>query len=393
MHKIQVTILGGGSPYTLQFFKQLSATPVFFSCSFMLQGRDINKLNKIKIFLSHRFKNLEFEATTNLKEALLNANIVIHQIRYGGMQWRKTCEDICWKQKVLFDETLGLAPLLTLARYKTEITAVMEAIGKYASKALIINLTNPLSLICSLMNNASITAYGICELPILTLRKLANQFGVAETQVQWSYYGFNHRGFLYDIKHNAGDVLDKVAECGKSLVNDTLIRELDGYPLKYYFVYKKSLPEAPGRADELFLLKDELFDELDCINDFPAALAKRDMGWYDDATIPFINAWSGEGEWVGTLNIADEKTGLTWETKVKIAFNQIEITDDEVPCNKGFLKEIDTYHTHEKAALNFISNTSISTMLDTLECDPTFPYNPRNIPELKRIFNQIKTVA
>jgi 6-phospho-beta-glucosidase len=137
-----------------------------------------------------------------LAVALKGSDIVIVQIRFGGLEARREDELFAAELDCPADETLGPSGLLSAFRQAHCIEQLSGEICAHCRGALVVNMINPLSLSTAIMLRNGLDAIGICELPLATLREFADVLHRPADSLTWRYAGLNHRGFLFGLKHS-----------------------------------------------------------------------------------------------------------------------------------------------------------------------------------------------
>src|SRR5271163_542825 len=146
----KLAILGGSSPFTAAFIDALAQAGYRLPpCALWLHGRNGQNLESISRYSAACLEPLGWSvnSTTLLREALEGAYIVIHQIRYGGLDGRAEDERIAAEYGAAADETLGPGALHSILRTVSELRSVSREIALSAPEAWVLNLTNPLSAV------------------------------------------------------------------------------------------------------------------------------------------------------------------------------------------------------------------------------------------------------
>src|SRR5262249_28940816 len=131
---------------------------------------------------------------------------------------------------------------------------------------------------------------GLCELPWYTVREACRLLGLPPREVQWSYSGLNHRGFIHELSYHERDYL---AALPGVLGQETLggiraceIAELGAIPLKYFQLLIRRATARVGRADYLMGLRKRLLAELrTSVSRSPPSLTERYLEWYPGAVV------------------------------------------------------------------------------------------------------------
>ena len=212
----RITIVGGSSPYTVELCEQLRRSRLAdWAFELVLHGRTPAALEAVARYARGALVGWKVR-TSQALEALQGAHLVIHQPRYGGSAARARGERLASRLGLPADETLGPAGLLAALEITPHIQRFCSILRQACPDAWVINMSNPASLSTSIFAlGGQARCIGVCELPMLTRRRIAEFLDVPPPSLEWSYAGFNHRGFLFDLRVDSRPVLD------------TLLRRLD----------------------------------------------------------------------------------------------------------------------------------------------------------------------
>ena len=374
----KLVILGGSTPFTISLIDALriQETPAH---ALTLHGRNNRSLSLVSKYAKNALTNggWRVTASTNLSEALHDARLVLHQIRYGDMQGRAEDEAFAVRMNVAVDETLGPAALRRALLLRNPLKHICQEILSHCPNAWVINLTNPLSVVTSLMTEFGISnCLGLCELPKITAQSAISSMDLCPETSQWTYAGLNHRGFVINLRDEQSDGMSRLEEM--AVVNPKLklagfatkdIVKLQSVPGKYFHLMSGAQATAAGRAEILSALRNTLLEELEsapCVR--PPSLSLRSMQWYSDSVVPFINSFSGKSESDHVVNLTDSD-GLTRELPVAVSYQHIARHQPAlVPVNTKIW--IDRYETHERALLELVREPSYELMEKVLRLDP-----------------------
>ena len=197
----KITVMGGGSSYTPEFIDG------FIQHSQELQvGEivlyDINE-KRLEIvggmarrMMAHAGLSTRITTTSHLISAVKKASFIISQIRVGMMPARRNDESIPLKYNVMGQETTGPGGFMNALRTIPVTLAIAEDVRKYAPFAWYINFTNPAGIITeSLIKHAKLKTVGLCNVPITTLRYIAEIFRVKDEDVFLDWVA--HNMFIY----------------------------------------------------------------------------------------------------------------------------------------------------------------------------------------------------
>jgi len=362
------SVLGGSSPFTAGLVDSIAdASECIMPEILMLHGRNSRNLELIYRYAKEKLERLgwKVESTESIERALSGSDMVLHQIRYGGLNGRYDDEVLAIENGYPPDETLGPSGLQSAIRMVPPLTQMAKKIREYSPNAWILNLTNPLSIAVAVLNMEGLKkVVGLCELPLVTMNKICSYLSLDLETVTWQYSGLNHRGFLHHLFYKGEDLLDRlVGTMGKESI-DTIpswqIRELNAVPLKYFCLFNAGKHTIQRRAPFLNRLRQEITEQLKRKrSDSPPGLSKRYMGWYPYSVIPMLEAVQAND---GRCQIVNIPSGdIVMELKSKIFSDRIK-PDADIAPPEPVKKWIHKFITHERSVI-------------TAACDPT----PKNI--------------
>jgi 6-phospho-beta-glucosidase len=251
-------------------------------------------------------------ATADLHRGLDGADFVVAQIRVGGQAARMRDETLGIRFGLLGQETTGVSGFVKALRTVPELLQIARAIEKHAPKAVLVNFTNPVSIVTeAILKETSVTAIGLCNIPIGLRIDLANLLGIDPSQVTLDSVGLNHLSFVRRVLVDGKDVLPGLlaSVTGPRENRPVNIPELDFPPaflaalgmvpsdyLKYFFLQRESIAEqarkTKTRAEEVMEVEEELlaFYANEANVEKPPSLSKRGGAFYSHAALEVIDA-------------------------------------------------------------------------------------------------------
>lgn len=178
-----------------------------------------NNIEKLQLFgkLSQKTAqainpDIRFTITTDMVEAVTNADLVITTIRSGGDESRVFDERTALNLGVLGQETTGAGGFAMALRSIPVLTDLCEKIVRYASKnVLVFNFTNPSGLVTQALRNAGYSfVYGICDAPSGFEKQLVKILGASEDEFEMKCFGLNHLSWFRDFKLRGEDAYDAI---------------------------------------------------------------------------------------------------------------------------------------------------------------------------------------
>jgi alpha-galactosidase len=178
-------------------------------------------------------------ATMDRVEALTGADIVMVTILAGSVDvWRHDIE-IPKKYGVDFNigDTRGTAGIFRALRTIPVMMSIVKDMEKYCPKAVMLNYTNPMAMLCRAMSKESfIQLTGLCHSVQGTAEMLAKWIGAPYEEITYTCAGINHQAFYLKYEWNGQDAypLLREAVAKPEIYNEELVRNEMFNALGYY---------------------------------------------------------------------------------------------------------------------------------------------------------------
>ncbi|MCX4820588.1 6-phospho-beta-glucosidase [Streptomyces sp. NBC_01142] len=199
--------------------------------------------------------------TTDLDEAVRDADFVFSAIRVGGLAGRAADERIALAEGVLGQETVGAGGIAYGLRTVPVAVHIARRVAALAPDAWVINFTNPAGLVTEAMSRIlGDRVIGICDSPVGLGRRVARVLG-ADPGTAWiDYVGLNHLGWLRGLRVAGRDELPRLLadtealgsfEEGRLFGPDWL-RSLGAIPNEYlhYYYFNRETVRAYQEAKQ-----------------------------------------------------------------------------------------------------------------------------------------------
>jgi len=305
---MKLSVLGGSSYYTSLLFEALAQQKDELHLDeVMLNGRNEAKLEDVARFGQNLFKrfgvNTAVTFTTDRRRAIEGSDLILCQIRVGGMKARAVDESIPRKYGIIGDETVGPGGFCCALRTVPVMADIASEIRAYAPNALVVDLTNPASIVVeAILNRENINMIGICDLPLIVLSRAAEVLHADYNALSGKYFGLNHLGFYSNIYCNGEDVTSEVLEHVEDLklgIDPRLVRSMGLVPVPFlrFFYHSAQVMEEqknqPVRGEVLYENEKQLakiFAQPD-LSEIPELIRQRNAIWYSHAVVPFMAAY------------------------------------------------------------------------------------------------------
>ena len=177
--------------------------------------------------------------TNNRAKALEGADGVVCTILSGGVDvWR---HDIEIPKKYGVDinvgDTRGPAGIFRFLRTAPVLMEICRDIEKYCPRAIFLNYTNPMAMLCRLVEGESnLTVTGLCHSVQGTAEMLAGWIGADIKDVTYTCAGINHTAFYLDYQVKGEDAYPLIRDAIKKpeIYNEEIVRNEMLIHLGYY---------------------------------------------------------------------------------------------------------------------------------------------------------------
>ena len=324
--KIRLVVLGGSSIASPELIALLiSLQGQLPPIEVVLHGRTRQKLELVgsicQQMVHTRSGNLFVSYTTDLEKALEGADYILNQIRVGGLKGRAFDETFPRKFGIAGEETIGPGGFNNSLRTIPVVLELCRIIERVAPAALMLNLTNPSSVVqYAITRYSKVRVVGICNTPLDLSHYVAKLLSTALDQLSLDYVGMHHFGFITGARLDGKDVmplvLEQVAEFPELGIDTEIIQALGVVPcpyLRYFFNPDRMLAKQEGkppRAEQLLELQESILDEYAkwTGGEKPAALDKRGASWYEKIIMPVLIALLNDTQERIIVNVVNGQT-------------------------------------------------------------------------------------
>jgi 6-phospho-beta-glucosidase len=327
--RTKVVVLGGSALATPSLFQVIGKREPRGAYEFVLYGRNAERLalvRKVSEAITASFPDLDitFSNSTQLEAALEGAEFCINQIRAGGLEGRAFDESFPRQFGIPGEETVGPGGFSSSLRGIPAVLDICRSIERYAPEALVLNLTNPSSIIqYAIRRYTSVQVIGTCDSPVWAMENIAALLKVSMDDLRFGHSGMHHFGWVAGIQHKGEDVLPivlrNVEKMSKLGTDPELVQALGVIPsvyFKYYAHPDRILAETQGRkirAHQLMELSSQMLDDFRRWT--PGApldmLDRRGAGWYEKIVVPALLALAEKWTIEMTLSVDNDGT-LPW---------------------------------------------------------------------------------
>ena len=376
--RARVVMLGGSSPFAIGLLDAIAADPRLpVLGDLVLVGRNAEALSMVATYGVGLLgpTGWRVTATVDRDEALTGADIVLNQIRLGGLEGRRRDEHLAADLGVPTDETIGPAGLAAAIRIAPGHRRLADDLKERCPDALVLNMTNPLSCSTALLSREGVRrVVGLCELPLVTARETCRILEEPLARVEWTYTGLNHRGFIHRLAVDGRDLLTELPQrMGARTIGGITAAEiasLGAIPMKHFALFRHPPPPAAAsRTDLLMRLRGEILEELRADpSRSPPSLRHREQPWYPLALVPMLAAIAGTEPRELVVNLPGPD-GIACEVQAAVSAERI-VPSAGGPTPPAVSRWLDRYTNQEHRIVSAATDPSLETIRAALQADP-----------------------
>jgi len=296
---VRLVVIGGSGSSTPELIDALNAWPGGLDrrppLTVVLVGRSAEKLHVVAAECRARVRlpgpPITVEAQTDRRRALAGADVVLNQVRVGGLAARAFDESFPLAFGIPGEETTGPGGFANALRTVPAQRATWEDVSLVAPDALVIDLTNPAGIVQQAAQREwSLRIHEVCDAPVTFTRAVADRLGRPVGQVARRYVGTNHCGWYVPESPDELDILSDLVVG----MDPSIVRLHGAVPAPYvrYFANPDRIAEGQrGRETRAEVLQKLDAELLAGYAAGPGSVEmRRGALWYSLAVLPFIDA-------------------------------------------------------------------------------------------------------
>lgn len=313
----RVAVLGGSAVST----PQLASALVDAGCTdvqLALIGRSVEKLALVAAACGRvSGGRVSVSAHTSLEPALAGVDVILSQVRIGGLEGRSFDEQYARDLGIPGEETVGPGGFALAWRTLPVVRGLLERCRRLAPEALLLNLTNPASMVHQLASRC-LRTLTLCDAPVVLAQQAAALVGADSRAVSPRYVGLNHCGWItaleIDGRDLLGDVLGRSHELARLTgIDPEVVAWTGAIPnpyLRYLYHPDRQLSTQQAkrrvRAAELAELEAQaLADYARPEADLAAVAGRRPAPWYAECVVPLIRALAARQPLRAIVNVTN----------------------------------------------------------------------------------------
>lgn len=217
----KVTMIGAGSTvFAKNLIGDILSYPEMADTHIALMDIDGERLATSKTVAEHINKklgtNATITATTDRREALVDADYVINMIQVAGYKPGTVIDFEIPKKYGLrqtIADTLGIGGIFRALRTIPVMFEITNDMEELCPDALLLNYTNPMAMLCwAVAEWSSIATVGLCHSVQGTAHQLADDIGIPFEEINYFCAGINHMAFYLRFEHNGRDLYPDIAK-------------------------------------------------------------------------------------------------------------------------------------------------------------------------------------
>jgi len=204
---IKITLLGAGSGFTQVLFTDILNIPGMDEGVIGLVDIDKARLD-VNVKLMNRIlevlgkKKWSIDASTDRRKVLLKTDYLINTIEVSGTKCVRWDNDIPLKYGIdqCIGDTIGPGGIMKALRTVPVFLEILRDVRKYCPRALIMNYTNPMSIMSLAAARTTEQPYvGLCHSVQGTSQHLAGILGIPYEEMKWRCAGVNHMAWFTEL--------------------------------------------------------------------------------------------------------------------------------------------------------------------------------------------------
>ncbi len=330
MSVLRFAVLGGSSVATPELCQALLNWPggedARPAMHLMLLGRSASKLEQVRAICARMLAgtSIEVAATTDWRAGLVGADVILNQMRVGGLEARAFDETFPHALNLPGEETIGPGGFANALRTIPVVLQAMRIAEEVAPGAPVLNLTNPAGIV-----QHAVTRYtgarmlGLCDSPITLGEDIAGLLALPRADLEIDYLGMNHLGWALAVRRQNDELMEQALAGVERLthlgIDADYIQATRAIPLPYvrYYLHPERMlarqRDGEPRARQLQALEQELLRAytLDLSEaqgrQAGASVTRRGALWYRTIVVPVLDAfWQNRGStWV--VNVTNDQ--------------------------------------------------------------------------------------
>ncbi|HEY0073482.1 MAG TPA: alpha-glucosidase/alpha-galactosidase, partial [Abditibacteriaceae bacterium] len=207
---IKITMMGAGSGFTPRLVNDVVDIPGNAGGTIALVDIDEDRLKTMEQLINRLFQqkgkdNWKVIASPDRRKVMKNSDYIVNCIEVSGTACVRFDNDIPKKYGIdqCIGDTIGPGGLFKALRTIPVFLDVLKDAEKLCPNALVLNYTNPMSMLClAAGRTSSMPVVGLCHSVQGTSHLLAKRAEVPYEEMVWECAGINHLAWFTKLEHN-----------------------------------------------------------------------------------------------------------------------------------------------------------------------------------------------
>ena len=217
-HPIKLTMMGAGSGFTPRLVNDVLQIPGECGGTIALVDIDRSRLRTMhrlieKLIAKLGKTNWKVISSPERRQVMRGSDYLVNCIEVSGLECVRHDNDIPAKYGVdqCIGDTIGPGGLLKALRTIPVWLDVLKDAERLCPKALVLNYTNPMSMLClAAGRTSSMQIVGLCHSVQGTSHQLAKRAGVPYEEMIWDCAGINHLAWFTKLEHHGRDLYPRL---------------------------------------------------------------------------------------------------------------------------------------------------------------------------------------
>jgi alpha-galactosidase len=247
----KIVFIGAGSvTFTRNLVRDILTFPALADSEIALVDINEEKLALVKKTMEHIVAlgkhPAKITATTDRREALRDADGVVITVAVGS-SYQDLAIPMKYGVDICVGDTRGPGGIFRMLRTLPLLLDICADISELAPKAIVINYTNPMAMLCrAMLEKSELQITGLCHSVQGTAKMIAGWIGAPLEEMDFVCAGINHQAHYLKLEWNGKDVypLLHAAMSRPEVYNEEQVRNEMYLQLGYY------VTESSGHASE-----------------------------------------------------------------------------------------------------------------------------------------------
>ncbi len=217
-HPIKLTMMGAGSGFTPRLVNDVLQIPGECGGTIALVDIDRSRLRTMhrlieKLIAKLGKANWKVISSPERRQVMRGSDYLVNCIEVSGLECVRHDNDIPAKYGVdqCIGDTIGPGGLFKALRTIPVWLEVLKDAERLCPKALVLNYTNPMSMLClAAGRTSSMQIVGLCHSVQGTSHQLAKRVGVPYEEMTWDCAGINHLAWFTKLEHHGRDLYPRL---------------------------------------------------------------------------------------------------------------------------------------------------------------------------------------